>query len=119
MDASPITEAYSIEEIAALWADGELQRSSNEIHGWWRIREIEPYLTNETRRSAEDLESLENEIEDQGYDHRYPVKIALYKDGSPPEVISESDRVLITKKILSRKTLIPVRFVFRDSHEVP
>lgn len=103
-----ISEAYSLQEIADLWCQGDLEACSSPIHGYWRIREIEPYVTHRTIRSKVDQDRMEID----GFGDE-PIVIEIKRNGL--EVLRDAERLKMAETLFGRGFLVPVRFVFRTS----
>lgn len=105
-----ISESYSLPEIANLWQHGEIEYDCSSLHGYWRVREIEPFITEKTRRSDED--DLKSNMIDEGFHPDNPIVIDIHSDGTI-EVFRDRDRLEFAIEIYGNALLVPVRFRFR------
>jgi hypothetical protein len=105
-----VNEAYSVEEIAELWRGG-IRVNSSDVHGHWRVRELEPYADH-TVKSKLPADEIRRELED---GQPTPVRIVLYRNGTLPRIISDPTYLKIAAEMFGRGYLLPVKFITHES----
>ena len=107
-----VSEAFSLQEIADLWRRGELDPCLGGVHGHWRIRELEPFVTHRTRRFIDP--ELEQRMESEGFGEE-PIIVRITRDSM--EVMQDAERLRLAEIIFGRGFLVPVRFMFLESRD--